>query len=136
MAEADIRAAIETYAAAWVRGDLAAIVGCYHDEFTLHYFGDNALAGIHSGKAAALTALASFSQKSRRRLMAVTATMAGADRGAVIAREMLTHNEREIEVERLLVYAVRDGLLAECWVYDQDQRLIDAIIDGSASVER
>ncbi len=36
--------------------------------------------------------------------------------------------EQPIEVDRLLVYRVTDGLLAECWVYDQDQRLIDSII--------
>jgi hypothetical protein len=28
----------------------------------------------------------------------------------------------------LLVYAVRDGLLSECWVYDQDQALVDAFL--------
>ena len=32
------------------------------------------------------------------------------------------------EVERLLAYAVRDGLLSECWVYDQDQALVDAFL--------
>jgi uncharacterized protein len=26
------------------------------------------------------------------------------------------------------VYAVRDGLLSECWVYDQDQALVDAFL--------
>jgi hypothetical protein len=26
------------------------------------------------------------------------------------------------------VYAVRDGLLSECWVYDQDQTQVDAFL--------
>ena len=39
------------YASAWLAGDRAALVASYHDDFTLHYFGRNPLAGIHRGKA-------------------------------------------------------------------------------------
>ena len=33
-----------------------------------------------------------------------------------------------VEIERLLKYTVRDGKLAECWVYDEDQRLVDELL--------
>jgi hypothetical protein len=126
--EAEVRAAIERYAAAWLRGDLAAIVDCYHDDFTLHYFGSNALSGRHEGKPAALATLADFSRRTNRTLRAVVATMAGPERGSVVAREALGLGDGAVEVERVLVYAVRDGRLGECWVYDQDQALIDRLV--------
>ncbi len=128
--EAAVRQALARYAAAWTSGNLAAIVTCYHDDFTLHYFGQSALSGTHVGKPAALKTLAAFSQRTRRKLMGVTEILAGDRLGAILAREMLMQGEQPIEVDRLLLYRVADGLLIECWVYDQDQRLIDAIIGG------
>jgi hypothetical protein len=125
--EASIRAAIERYAAAWTSGDMSAIIACYHADFTLHYFGRNALAGDHVGKAAALKTLGEFSVRTQRRLKSIIATMAGPERGAILARE--TIGPEGVEIDRLLVYTVKDDLLAECWVYDADQRFIDALID-------
>jgi len=127
--EASIRAAIERYAAAWTAGDMSAITACYHADFTLHYFGRNALAGDHVGKAAALHTLGEFSVRTQRRLKSILATMAGPERGAIVAREAMGPNG--VEIDRLLVYTVQDDLLAECWVYDTDQRYIDSLIDAA-----
>lgn len=131
VSQAEIQRAVDRYAAAWLSGELSAIVACYHDAFTLHYFGRNALSGDHVGKAAALKALAEFTQRTKRRLLGIVATAAGAERGTVIAREALTVGGKTVEVERVLVYTVANGLLRECWVYDQDQRLIDDYIDST-----
>ena len=45
--------AVSRYAAAWLAGDRQVMLGCYHEDFTLHYFGRNPLAGVHRGKQAA-----------------------------------------------------------------------------------
>lgn len=124
--ERDIRDAVERYVAAWNSGDMAAIVACYHDDFMLHYGGRNALSGDHRGKAAALATLAEFSRRTGRKLVRIVDVLAGAQRGCVIARETLGPDA--VEIERVLVYAVRDGLLHECWVHDHDQPLIDALV--------
>jgi ketosteroid isomerase-like protein len=124
----EIRAVLERYAAAWASGDLTAIIACYHDEFTLHYFGRNAFSGDHRGKAASLKVLAEFSRRTSRRLLKVESILAGPDLGALLAREMIKHDGAEVEIERVFLYAVQDGLLRECWLYDQDQRLIDEIV--------
>jgi ketosteroid isomerase-like protein len=127
MSEAAIRAAVERYAAAWVKGDRLELFACYHDDFTLYYAGDNALSGVHRGKARALEVLAEFSKRvGKRRLVRIVATMAGTERGAIIAREALGPDETEMD--RVLVYAVKDGLLSECWVYDADQPLINRLV--------
>ena len=124
----EIRDAVDRYAKAWAAGDLAGIVGCYAEGFTLHYGGSNALSGRHAGKAAALATLAEFSKRTGRKLVRIVDVMAGDERGVVIAREALGPEDARVEVERVLVYRVEAGLFAECWVYDQDQPLIDRLV--------
>jgi len=123
---AEVRAAVTRYATAWLASDRAAIAACYHDEFTLHYAGQNPLAGTHRGKAAAFAALAEVAHRTNRKLLGVDDIMAGRRRGAILVRESFSRDGRTAELERLLVYAVRDGLLSECWVYDRDQTTVDA----------
>lgn len=122
-----IRSVLETYAAAWKTGDMAAIAAAYHDDFTLHYSGAHALSGVHRGKVAALTILADFARRTNRSLLEIVDVMAGPRRGAIIARERLGRDDA-VEVERVLVYAIADGLLRECWIYDADQALIDRLV--------
>ena len=123
---ASIRAAVTRYATAWLAGDRAAIAACYHDAFTLHYAGRNPLAGTHHGKAAALAALAEVARRANRNLLGIDDIMAGPRRGAFLVRESFGRGDRTATLERLLVFAVRDGLLSECWVYDRDQALVDS----------
>jgi ketosteroid isomerase-like protein len=123
-----IRRAVSGYAAAWLAGDRQAMLASYHDEFTLHYFGRNPLAGVHRGKPAALAILAEVTRRSHRKLSGIVDVMAGAERGALLVREIFQRDGKTAEVERLLVYSVRDELLWQCWVYDQDQALVDAFL--------
>jgi hypothetical protein len=126
--EGAVRSVLEAYAAAWKSGDITAIAAAYHDDFTLHYSGANALSGVHDGKVTALTVLADFSRRTGRQLLEIVDVMAGPHRGAIIARERLGRDDAAVEVERVLVYTVADGLLRECWVYDADQALIDRLV--------
>ena len=57
--------------------------------------------------------------------VAVDSVMADAHRAVIIARESLTAGGETREVERVLIYRVEGEQLAECWVYDEDQRFID-----------
>jgi ketosteroid isomerase-like protein len=123
-----IRRAVSGYAAAWLAGDRETMLASYHDDFTLHYFGRNPLAGIHRGKPATLAILAEVTRRSHRKLSGIVDVMAGPERGALLVREIFQRDGKTAEVERLLVYSVRDELLWQCWVYDQDQALVDAFL--------
>ena len=123
-----VRQAVSRYAAAWLAGDRACVVASYHDDFTLHYFGDNPLAGAHRGKKASLAVLAEVTRRTNRKLLGIVDILAGPERGALLVRELFTRDGRTAEVERLLVYSVCDGLLWQCWVYDQDQALVDSFL--------
>ena len=129
MPSADLRRALERYADAWTRGDLAAISACYAEDFTLRYFGRHALAGEHVGKAKALQVLAEFGRRTGRRLLRVVDVATGPALGALVVREAM--GPHATEVERVLVYTVEGGLLRTCAVFDQDQALIERLV-GSA----
>lgn len=118
-------AAARRYADAWVAGDFPAMMATYADDFVLHWFGENPAARTYRGKPEAIPALLDFTKRTGRRLVGIVDVMAGAERAVIIARESLTAGGETREVERALVYRVEGGLLAECWVYDQDQRFID-----------
>ena len=55
----------------------------------------------------------------------VVATLAGPERGAIIARESFGTGDARIEIDRVLIFTVADDLLRECWVYDADPTLLD-----------
>ena len=50
---------------------------------------------------------------------------AGDGHAAVLARESFERDGKTLEVSRVLVYHVREGKLAECWLFDDDQRAVD-----------
>jgi len=120
-----VRNVVTRYATAWLAGDRVGMAACYHDEFTLHYAGQNPLAGTHRGKSAAYAVLADVARRANRKLLGVDDILAGPRRGAILVRELFSRDDRTAELERLLVYSVRDGLLLECWVYDRDQAVVD-----------
>jgi hypothetical protein len=123
-------AAARRYVDAWLAGDFPEMMAAYADGFVLHWFGANPYAKTMTGKAEAIGALMEFTRRTERKLARVVDVMAGPARATVIVRESLTIGGRTQEVERVLVYRVENGLLAECWVYDQDQRLIDAALSA------
>jgi ketosteroid isomerase-like protein len=120
-----IHAVVKRYADAWVANDLRAIVDSYHDEVVFHYFGRSPLAGTHRGKTACLAILKQVREKTDRRLVSVRDVLAGERFGVIIAVERFQRAGASVEIERMLRYSVRDGKLAECWIYDEDQRLVD-----------
>ncbi len=63
--------------------------------------------------------------RSQRQLDAIEDVLGGDRFAAIVAREGVGDPVRM--VRRLFVYTVREGKLAECWLYDEDQRLIDRL---------
>ena len=119
-----IRSVIERYADAWQRRDPAALA-LYHPQFTIHWFGNNPLSGTHVGAEQVKRALMELARRTNRSLVKIVATLAGPDRGAIIARESFGAGDARIEIDRVLIFTVADGLLRECWVYDADPTQLD-----------
>jgi uncharacterized protein len=124
-----IRSVIERYADAWQRSDPAALA-LYHPQFTVHWFGHNPLSGSHVGADQVRRALGELTRRTNRRLVRIVATLAGPERGAIIARESFGTGEARVEMDRVLVFTVAEGRLHECWVYDSDPELLDRYVRG------
>jgi hypothetical protein len=124
-----IRSVIERYADAWQRRDPAALT-LYHPQFTVHWFGKNPLSGTHVGAQQVREALSELTRRTNRSLVKIVATLAGSERGAIIARESFGTGDARVEMDRVLIFAVAEGRLRECWVYDADPQLLDRYITG------
>ncbi|MDQ0016654.1 ketosteroid isomerase-like protein [Variovorax boronicumulans] len=131
-ASSEIHAVVQRYADAWAANDLKGIFDCYHGEVVFHYFGQSPLAGTHRGKAACLAVLKEVKEKTNRRLVAIRDVLAGEHFGLIVAVEQFEYEGRTFELERLLRYAVKDGKLSECWIYDEDQRRVDEVLGLAA----
>jgi uncharacterized protein len=124
-----IRSVIERYADAWQRSDPAALA-LYHPQFTVHWFGHSPLSGSHVGADQVRQALGELTRRTNRRLVRIVATLAGTERGAIIARESFGTGEARVEMDRVLIFTVAEGRLRECWVYDSDPELLDRYVKG------
>ncbi|MEX2245643.1 MAG: nuclear transport factor 2 family protein [Dehalococcoidia bacterium] len=122
------RDVVQRYADAWARGDAATLVALYADDVILHYFGRNPLSGDHAGKPAALATLARVSALTKRGTPHIIDVIASDNHAAILARESWMDGDTPVSVNRVLLYTVRDGKLAECWIYDEDQRAVDKIL--------
>jgi hypothetical protein len=54
--------------------------------------------------------------------------LGGEHHAAILARERWGEGADAVELNRVLLYHVRDGKISECWIYDGDQRMVDAIL--------
>ena len=122
---AETERVLRAYADAWLEGDLEQVLGSYHENFVLHYMGESPLAGTHEGQEVALAILGQASFRTSRKLIEVEDVLAGEEFGALVAIEDLGEPPRR--VRRVLLYRVEDGKLRECWLYDEDQRFVDAL---------
>ncbi len=124
---------IRRYADAWASNDIASVIAAYADDFVLHYFGSSPLAGDHVGREAATRVLIEATQRSGRQLDAIEDVMAGARFGAIVAREGVGQGDDVRVIRRVFLYRVREGKLAECWLYDEDQRAMDELWSAAGS---
>lgn len=116
---------LTTYAGAWLAGDVETVFGSYAPDIVLHYGGASPFAGDHVGRERAIEVLVETSVRSGRALLAVDAIYDQGDHGALFVREAVTVDGARVEVQRALRFRIAGGLLAECWLYDQDQHLVD-----------
>jgi hypothetical protein len=116
---------LRRYADSWLAGDVDALFAAYADDAVFHYFGTSDLAGTHVGKDAVLAALITASSRAPRQLLEIVDVLAGEHRGAIVARERLTRDGDAADVERVFLYRVEGDRIAECWLHEQDQALVD-----------
>ncbi len=126
--EDDAPTVMNRYAQAMRDGDFATVRALYHDDFTVHYAGANPLSGPHRGIEAALIAMGEIRRRTERRMLDVVEVMTGPSRACIILREQFSRDGETHVMDRVAVYRVAGGKVAECWVYDEDQALMGSLM--------
>ena len=118
---------LNRYVEAFERKDLEAATAFWADDIVLHVQGRHPLAGDFLGKRA-------FLEYHRRlfaeldgtiELVEVHDVLVGPERAVALVKERAVRGERTLEFERVNVYALRGGKIAEIWSYDSDPYALD-----------
>lgn len=118
---------LRRYAERWQAGDIDALFATYADDAVFHYAGTTDIAGTKTGKDAVLTALIEASSRATRELLEIVDVLAGDRLGAIVSRERLTRDGESHDLRRVFLYRVEADRIAECWLFDEDQALIDQL---------
>jgi uncharacterized protein len=116
---------LRRYADAWRGGDLDQLLGCYGDDFTLHYGGTSRFAGTHVGKDAAVSVMVDVSTVAPRELVDIDHLLVGDGAGALVVTERLVRDGESAEVSRTLLYEVSGGRLTACRLLEHDRATVD-----------
>jgi len=116
---------ITRYAEAWRAGDLEALVACYADDIVAHYGGRSRFAGTHRGRDRLLEVLVTTAALGDRRLVSIDQIDDNGHSGALFVTESFTVDGDTVAVPRCLRYRVVNDRLAECWLFEHEQHLVE-----------
>jgi uncharacterized protein len=113
------------YADSWQRNAIDELIDLYATDVVAHYGGTSSYAGTHVGRDRFVEVLLETAIASGRTLVGIDLVLEEGDAGAIFARESVMVDGEPRVVARALRYRLADGLIAECWLYDQDQGVVD-----------
>ena len=124
----DELATLHRYLTAWGDGDVMTVLGSYHERLELRWPGSHRLSGTHSGRDAAVTALAEL-QAATGRVLAEVRSITPADGFAdVEVIERWTVDGATVDLRRRLRFVVADDRIARCEVFELEPDLVDRVL--------
>jgi ketosteroid isomerase-like protein len=121
---------MERYADAARRGDWEAVYGFFADDVVAYVPGRSALAGELRGRDAAIGYIEAARAKSRGADVEVELVdrLWSEERVLLLVRERFARDGGRVEIARANVYTVREGAIAEVWIFEADQYLVDELV--------
>jgi len=115
------------YAAAWESGDLEQAWAFYADDVVMRLPGRGSLAGEHHGREGVVSAIqALLSRTSDASVdVAVIDRLVSGSRVAMVLRETVVRGDQRLELKRVNVYRIVDGMIAEIDIYEANQYEVD-----------
>jgi ketosteroid isomerase-like protein len=119
---------MQRYAAAWARGDPEAAFAFYADDVVMHLPGRSAVAGDHHGKSAVVDAIRALLERTDGLPVTVEVLdrLVSANAVALVLREVATRGDETLDLRRVNVYRVHDGLITDIAIFEADQYEVDA----------
>ncbi len=125
------------YSAALQAGQAATALPFYAEDLVVHIPGRSPHAGTFRGQDAVLAYYTRVFRDTDGRLevLGVDDFLASDDHAATLVRWRLTRGDRSIDVDRVVVYRIVDGKIAELWVRDWDQYAYDDLFADAEVIQ-
>jgi ketosteroid isomerase-like protein len=128
------RALMDRYFSAWKAGDREALAACYADDLVMHHQGAGPLTAETRGKDAFFELIGRiYHAAPGAEIVEVHDALVGERHAVGLVRERLVNGRDEVLTNRVVVYELRDGLIAEIWTYDDDQVAVAAFFERHAT---
>jgi uncharacterized protein len=116
---------MDRYFDAWKRGDRETLAGCYADDLVMHHLQAGPATAETHGREAFFELIAKiYLAAPGAEILEVHDVLVGERHAVGLVRERLSNGEDEVFTNRVVVYGLRDGRIAEIWTYDDDQSAI------------
>jgi ketosteroid isomerase-like protein len=118
---------IDAYAAAWVAGTPEVAWAFYADDIVMRLPGRGTLAGEHRGRPAVIGAIAALLARTDGTPVTVEVVdrLTSSNRVALVLREVAQRGDRVLDLRRVNLYEVVDGMIVAIDVFEADQYEVD-----------
>lgn len=118
---------LSAYAAEWARGDPEAAFRFYAPDVTMRLPGRGTLAGLHEGRDAVIAAINALLARTDGIPVEVEVIdrLVSPTRVAMLLREACSRGDDHLELRRVNLYRVEDGLITAIDVFEADQYDVD-----------
>jgi ketosteroid isomerase-like protein len=124
-------AVVRRFVEAMVKRDVGAIADSFTDDVVFHIAGRNALSGEHRGKQVVLTRLFQAWEEAFGGLeIRIHDVLANDDHVVVLSDRRASRDDRVLEMRAATVYHVREGKIAEAWLFEWDPYSIDEFLSN------
>jgi uncharacterized protein len=118
---------MKRYVEAWERNDWEAATAIWADDVVHHVPGRSRLAGDFAGKQAFLDHYGRVFAELGGTIEVVEChdVLVSEDHAVALVKERAVRGERSLEFNRVVVYHLREGKIAETWSHDYDLYALD-----------
>ena len=126
---------IRRYSAALTAGRAADALPFYADDLVLHIPGRSPHAGTFHGQDAVLAYYTRLFRDTDGRFepLGVDDILASDTHAASLVRWRVERNGRSMDIDRVVIYRIDDGRIAEIWVRDWDQYAYDELFEDAGA---
>ena len=126
---------IQRYSAALTAGKAADALPFYAEDLVLHIPGRSPHAGTFHGQDAVLAYYTRLFRDTDGRFtpLGVDDILASDSHAASLVRWKVERHGRTMEIDRVVIYRIEDGRIAEIWVRDWDQYGYDELFEDASA---